>query len=198
MKSTFKLFILSLFVVSFTAVGCGDKEGNGDDADTTGTSSTDAGGSGGATAADFKQGMIDLSKQMIDITEDIESVEDAQEAEPKIEKAMNDIVALFTRLADNIDKMTVAELRELQNLQTIMEDPEVKEWMDKAQAASDKLKADHPDAAAKLEEIGNKHGEKMMGAMMGAMMKIGQKVGMENMDGSMGDVDTSEDTTANQ
>ncbi len=38
----------------------------------------------------------------------------------------------------------------------------------------------------------------MMGAMMGAMMKIGQKVGMENMDGSMGDVDTSEDTTANQ
>ncbi|MCB0713711.1 MAG: hypothetical protein KDD67_15395 [Ignavibacteriae bacterium] len=184
MKSEFKLFILSLFAVSLITVGCGDKS-EGDDAktDSTATSEEVAPSGGSASVADFKAGMIELSKQMIEVAEDVETVADAEAAEPKVEKAMTSIASLFTGLADNIDKMTLEELKGLQDMQNIGEDPEVKKWMDQAEAAMDKLKADHPEAAAKLKEIGEKHSQKMMGAMMGAMMKIGQKVGMDNMGG---------------
>ena len=135
------------------------------------------------TVERFRQGMLDLSRQMIQIAESVKTVADAEAAEPKVEKAMNSITDLFTDLADNIDKMTLEELEDLQDMQNLGEDPEVKKWMDQAEAAMDKLKADHPEAAAKLKEIGEKHSQKMMGAMMGAMMKIGQKVGMDNMGG---------------
>ncbi|MGE3802066.1 MAG: hypothetical protein AB7H80_13680, partial [Candidatus Kapaibacterium sp.] len=158
MKSEFKLFILSLFAISFIAVGCGDKsEGDGANEDSTATSQEGAPSGGSATVADFKAGMIELSKQMIEVAEEVKTVEDAEAAEPKVEKAMTGITSLFTGLADNIDKMTLEELKGLQDMQNLGEDPEVKKWMDQAEAAMDKLKADHPEAAEKLKEIGEKH-----------------------------------------
>ena len=161
------LFSFSMAAVAFTPFGCGDDKKTEEISENTNTSS-------GNIVQDFKDGMIELSKQIIEVTENVETVEDAEAAEPKIEKAMNSIVGLFTGLADNVDKITSEELKELESMKNIDEDPEVKEWMQKAEAAMDKLKEDHPEAAAKLEELGEKHIQEMMGAMM----KIGQNLGM--------------------
>lgn len=128
--------------------------------------------------------MIDVSKRMIDIVEGIESVEDAEAAEPEIEKAMHQLTSLFTDLAENIDNVTVAELRDLQLMQYIAEDSEVKEWTEKAQAAVDRLEVEYPEAAAKLKEIGDRYGEEMAAAIMEATMEIGRKLGVDQYDSS--------------
>ena len=114
----------------------------------------------------FKDQMIDMSKEMVEVAEDVESVEDAEAAEPKIEKAMNDFATLVDDLASNMDNMTMQEARFLQKMQDIEKDPEVKEWMEKADNAMTKLKTDHPDAAAKLEELAEKHSSKLQTALM--------------------------------
>ncbi|MGE3801252.1 MAG: hypothetical protein AB7H80_09545 [Candidatus Kapaibacterium sp.] len=129
----------------------------------------------------FKQVMIDLSKEMIQVAESVKTVADAERAELKVEKAMTGISDLFTELAENIDNMTLRELKGLQQMQNISEDPEVKKWMNQAEAAMDKQKRDYPEAAEKLKEIGEKHSEKMIKVMMGAMMKIDQKLGMNEL-----------------
>ena len=180
MKLQFKLFFMSLLVSSFVIVGCGDDKDGVDDDNEEQSEATS--GSSEDFVEDFKDQMIDMSKQMLEVAEDVESVEDAEAAEPKIEKAMNDFAMLVDDLANNMDNMTMKEAMALQKMQDIENDPEVKEWMQKADDAMAKLRTDHPDAAAKLEELGQKHSSKLQTAMMALMQKAFQmQSGAEGM-----------------
>ena len=123
---------------------------------------------------DFKSGMIDLSKELIDVTEDIESVEDVMEAESDIEEAMSNFVVVIQELSDNMTPENLVGLQELQNLQT---DPEVKKWADKSEAEMARLQKEHPEAAAKLEELAQKHSAKLQAVMMTLMQKAMQMQG---------------------
>lgn len=186
--------LLALMAWSLTMIGCGDKKDGSDAAETAEASSEAAGN----ITDKFKEGMINMAKEMTGIVEDVESVEDAEKAEPKIEAMMGKLAGIFTELGDNFESLSMKDAMELQNMQSVMQDPEVMEWGKKVEAATAKLKEEHPDAAAKLEEITQKHGQKFMEAMMNVAMKIQQKVGAAN---GMGvphgaDTDTDADTAA--
>ena len=191
MKTQFKLFVLSLFVASFTVMGCGDDAAkDGDDASKKeGTEETSENNteSTGDVAADFKNAMIDMSKQMIEVSEEVKSVADAEAAEPKIEAAMNTFASWIDNLTNSIDDMTVKDLMALKDMQSVNDDPEVKEWGEKVEAAMKKLETDYPEASKKLEELAEKHSGKLQTAMMGLMGKAMQMQSMEKGDAAGGD-----------
>jgi len=176
MKLAFRLFILSLFVSSFTLVGCGDKEEGGDDnGDNTEQTDNDDGNDGassGNVAEKFKSEMITMFKEMVEVTEGVESVEDAEAADPKIEAAMNRIASMLEGI--DLENMTIKDAMAFKELQNLDNDPEFKEWSERAEVAREKLKTDHPEAAAKLKELGDKHSEKLQTAIMSFMMKAMQ------------------------
>lgn len=172
-----KYSLAALFAMSVTMTGCGDKNDAADAADSTKDAAEESAEATGEIGQKIKSGMIDMAKGMIDIAEDVESVEDAEKAEPKIAELMGNLTSVFTDFGDNIDKMTMEDIQELQNMQAIMQDPEVAEWGKKVEASMEKLKTEHPDAAAKLEEITTKQSQKMMEGMMAIGMKIQQKMG---------------------
>lgn len=167
--------LLALFAWSLTLTGCGEKSDGADAADSARAAAEESSEAVGDIGEKLENVMIEISKDMISITEDIESVEDAEKAEPRIAESMEKLSAVLVEFSDNVDKMTMEDMAKLQHLQNLGESPEAKEWMDKAQAATDKLKAEHPDAAAKLEELGRKHSQKTMEGMMALMMKVQQK-----------------------
>ena len=159
MKAQFTFFLLGLLATSFIAIGCQkDKQ-----SELTGD-----------VFKDFKASMIDLAKQMIDIADGIKSVEDAEASEPKVQELMNSTATMLDKIADNMAKMSPEELAKLKDMPDPLKDPEVNEWMKKADAAVEKMQQEHPEAAAKFEEIGNKYQQQIATAMqnfLGKMMK---------------------------
>ena len=132
-----------------------------------------------SVAADFKNVMIDMSKQMIEVSEEVKSVADAEAAEPKIEAAMNTFASWIDNLTNSIDDMTVKDLMALKDMQRVNDDPEVKEWGEKVEAAMKRLEIDYPEAAAKVKELGEKHSNKLQAAMMRLTSKTVQMQGAE-------------------
>lgn len=113
----------------------------------------------------FKSGLIDFSKEMIDVASSVRSVQDVERAEARISASMNRLTVLVLSLVDNFETMSEEEGREVIRLRTLMIDPEVVRWMSAAETALDSLKSRHPEAAARLEEIGTKQSDRFVESM---------------------------------
>lgn len=168
-----RIFMLGTFLFSFTLIGCGD-EAEGDDADTTevDVNVDDAAAAGEVDAEELKGAMIDMSKQMHGIISEVETVEDVQAADEEIGEIFDDLVENMRGAMKNPAAFQSME-------QEIENDPEMKEWSQKMDAAMEQLKADHPEAAAELEKVMQKHAMKLM-ALVGEAM---QNMTPEEMEG---------------
>lgn len=117
----------------------------------------------------FRQGVIDMSKRTLEVVKSIHSVEDADAAEPRIAKIMNDFVIMLGGLAEYLDQGFDGSLETLSMMQT---DPELVEWSEKVNAVIRTLQEEHPDAALRLTEIGSAQSAKVMEAMTNLMLKL--------------------------
>lgn len=117
----------------------------------------------------FRQGVITMSKQTLDVLNSIHSAADADAAEPRVSKIMDNFVVTLNGLAEYVDQGAEASMESLNVMQN---DPELQEWNDKVNARIAKLEAEHPDAAARLTEIGNAQSPKVMEAMTNLMQKL--------------------------
>ncbi len=162
-KSTlFRLFMLGMTFVSLTIIGCGsddDAAAEGDDT-TAETVSEESGDMG-----DMKSAMLTMTKKMYDIMQDIETVEDVEEADEEIGEIFDDMVENMRGAMKDPQAMMNME-QEMQN------DPEMKEWSDKMDAAMEKMKADKPEVAAALEGTIQKHAMKLMTLVGEAMQNM--------------------------
>ena len=182
MRSAFRLFLLGLVAVSFLTIGCGEDRGKvagdeADTADTTGATETaeiGRGADGSYSVAEFRKARIAMNRELVEIAGSIETVEDAEKAEPKIEQAMSNMAGMYIGLAGEMEKMSTTSLREFAGLPNISSDPEVLEWNRKVDSAMMKLAQEHPDVAAKLNEIGERNHRRWMQPMQSAQMKINQ------------------------
>ena len=168
-----RIFMLGTFLFSFTLIGCGD-EAEGDDADTTevDVNVDDAAAAGEVDAEELKGAMIDMSKQMHGIISEVETVEDVQAADEEIGEIFDDLVENMRGAMKNPAAFQSME-------QEIENDPEMKEWSQKMDAAMEQLKADHPEAAAELEKVMQKHAMKLM-ALVGEAMQNMSPEDMQN------------------
>lgn len=124
----------------------------------------------------FKSGIIDMAKEMIAISKTVKTVADAKKAEPKIEKMMGRLTAVLVEMSAQIDNMTPEEATGLTTFESLVEDPEVAEWGEKAEAAIDALRQKNAEAAEELEIITRAQSEEFMGVMMEVMQKIQEKI----------------------
>lgn len=169
----FKIFMLGMMVFSLTAVGCGDDGETTDDAAEGTEAAADAGSDD--AAGDMKSAMLDMTKEMYDIVDGIESVDDVKAADDEIGKIFDNLVENMRGMFKDPSAMT--------QMQTMMEeDSELKEWGEKMEAAIAKLEADHPEAAAELDGVMQKHSMKMMTLMSEAMQSMSPE-DMEAMTG---------------
>lgn len=172
-------FLLS---ASFFLSGCGDAneaQSPAERTDSLPAASADPGMTG--VAASFRQGMINLSKRMLEIAQEVNSVEDAQAAEPKLAQVMEDITALLNRLADNVEGMSREEMNAIENMRN---DPELQDWTRRVNEAMGRLEKENPEAMQALQEIGRRQSEKMRTAMRELRQKIDNRMGSLNGDGS--------------
>lgn len=133
----------------------------------------------GASAAigKFRVGMLELEKEMLSLTQSLKTVADVERAEPKIVAMMEQFLAMVVSIGEDFEAMTPEEVAGVQSFETLMQDPELEEWGLKLEEATDTLKENHPDVAAKLQEITEKNRMKFMSAVMDLAVKIQQKIG---------------------
>src|SRR5690606_11686806 len=136
----------------------------------------DAADAGDVSTDELKAAMLEMTKDMHGIITDIESVEDVQEADDDIGEIFDDLVESMRGAMKNPAAMQQMEA-EMQN------DPVMKEWSDKMDAAMENLKSEHPEAAAEFEKVMQKHSMKLM-TLIGEAM---QNMSPEDMQGMMGD-----------
>ena len=172
-----RIFMLGTFLFSFTLIGCGDDAE--EDADTTEVDvdvENNGAEAGDVDTEDLKEAMLEMTKDMHDIVSEIETVEDVQEADEEIGEIFDDLVENMRGAMKNPEALQAME-------QEVENDPEVKEWSDKMDAAMAQLQTDHPEAAAELEKVMQKHSMKLM-ALIGEAM---QNMSPEDMQGMMGE-----------
>lgn len=129
----------------------------------------------GSMTEKFKSAMMHVSQETLDILQSVKSAEDVEKVESRLVAAMDGVVAFFKEIGSNVDTMTPEQMNEFQNMQSIMRDRDFVELNTQVQVAGSKLRLDYPEAAAKLEEIAQKHSQKMMEDMMAVAMQIQQK-----------------------
>lgn len=117
----------------------------------------------------FRQGVVTMSKQTLELVNTLRSVEDVDAAEPKLAKIMDDFVVMLNGLAEYVDQGFDGSMESLNVMQS---DPELQEWNDKVNAAIARLEEEHPEAAARLTELGNEQSPKVMEAMTELMQKL--------------------------
>lgn len=180
-----RIFMLGAALFSFTLVGCGDDDGETGEATDVDTLRTDdAADLGDGDLEDLKESMIEMSQEMHEIVIDIESVEDVRDADEEIGDVFDDLVEnLRTAMKKNPAAMQRAETE-------LADDPEMKEWSQKMDAAMASLRADHPEAADELDRVMQKHSMKLM-ALVGEMM---QNMNPEAMEGTIEGMEEGGDT----
>ena len=119
-----------------------------------------------------KEVMLAMTRQMHGIVSGIETVEDVQKADEEIGRIFDDLVEHMREALKNPEVLNVIE-------QEVENDPEMKEWSQKMDAAMEQLKADHPEAAAELEKVMQKHAMKLM-ALVGEAMQNMSPEDMQN------------------
>ena len=172
-----RIFMLGTLLFSFTLIGCGDDAE--EDADTTEVDvdvENSGAEAGEVDTEDLKEAMLAMTKDMHDIVSEIETVEDVQEADEEIGEIFDGLVESMRGAMKNPAALQAME-------QEVENDPEVKEWSDKMDAAMEQLQTDHPEAAAELEKVMQKHSMKLM-ALIGEAM---QNMSPEDMQGMMGE-----------
>jgi len=117
----------------------------------------------------FRQGVLTMSKQTFEVVNSLHSVEDVDAAEPRFAKIMDDFVVMLNGLSEYLDQGFEGSLESLSVMET---DAELKEWSDKVNASIEQLQNDHPEAAARLTELGNTQSQKVMEAMNNLMQKL--------------------------
>lgn len=125
--------------------------------------------------------MIDLSKRMLEIAQGVNSVEDAQAAEPKLAQVMEDMTAQLNRLANDVEGMSREEMNAIENMRN---DPELQDWTRRVNEAMGRLEKENPEAMQALQEIGRRQSEKMGTAMRELRQKIDNRMGSLSGDGS--------------
>ena len=143
--NTFLTMFLAMLTFGFVLVGCGD-DADADDGDDVDTEEV-AENADAVEDGDMRGALLDMSKEMHDIVEGIETVEDVEAAE-------GDISAIFDKLTSRV-KGAIASGATMEEMGQMMEggDAEIEEWGSKIEAMSDELKASNPEAAAKLESV---------------------------------------------
>lgn len=178
---SFSSFLL-LFILFLSLSGCGDANEAQSPAERTDSLPAASAGPGiTGVAASFRQGMINLSKRMLEIAQEVNSVEDAQAAEPELAQVMADITALLNRLADDVEGMSSEEMSAIENMRN---DPELQDWTRRVNEAMGRLEKENPEAMQALQEIGRRQSEKMGVAMRELRQKIDNRMGSLNGDGS--------------
>ena len=170
------LLMLLMGAFTLTLTGCGDDDADTDNdtADSTADLSEDAEDVGdGGPADQLKNATYTMMEDLIDISEEVESVEDVQEARPKIAEAMQKIVVLTEAMVANATSLTAEDQAALQAMQTDMQnDPRFKELNERATKAQADLTERSPEAAAEFQKVTQEEGMKMAQAMMTAMQKM--------------------------
>jgi hypothetical protein len=137
-----------------------DDEGSGSDRQVT-------------PAIRLKEATLDMMEDLIEIAEEIESVEDVREARPAIVAAMNKIVVMTEEMVVDAASLTPEDQAELQNMQTDMQnDPRFKKLNKRATKVQEDLTERSPGAAAEFQKVTQEEGMKMAQAMMTAMQKL--------------------------
>jgi len=141
--------LLALGLMATPLVGCGgDDEEEGTDTETTSEveqgESTDAEGVAGEMAS--------LQKDLYDVILSIESVEDAEAADPKVE-------AIYTRMAD-----LIREHANDPNLAAAQSDPATREYEKKMQDHMMKISTENPELGLAIGTLMMKHIDKLTAA----------------------------------
>ena len=164
-KNTFfKIFMLGMMLVSFTVVGCesdAEEAAEGEDTPAENVSAEEASGDAG----DMKAAMLEMTREMYDIVQDVESIEDVEEADEEIGEIFDEMVENMRGAMKDPSAMMAME-QEMQN------DPEMKEWSEKMDAAMNKMKEEKPEVAAALEASIQKHAMKLMTLVGEAMQNL--------------------------
>lgn len=179
MKKSRLSFLLMLLMGAFTLTSCGDNDADTDNDTADSTADADAGDDaeemGDGPGAQVKSATFKMMEEMVEISEGIETVEDAEEARPKIAEAVGGIIVIYEAVAANASTMTAEEKAalqtEMQSLQaTMMQDPKFKELAERGAKAQAEMQQKSPEAAAAFEGIVNEEMGKMMQAMGTLMM----------------------------
>jgi hypothetical protein len=174
-----RIFMLGTFLFSFTLVGCGDDAG--DDATEVDVDIEEGTAEAGqADTEDLKEAMMDMTKEMHGIVSEIETVEDVRGVDEEIGEIFDNLVEKMRGAMKNPAAMQAME-------QEVENDPEMKEWSDKMDAAMAQLQTDHPEAAAELETVMQKHSMKLMTLIGEAMQNMNPEDMQGMMDGAEGD-----------
>ena len=176
MKKSRLSFLLMLLMGAFTLTSCGDSDADTDidTADSTADLSDDAEDVGdGGPADQLKSATYNMMEDLIEISEEIESVEDVRKARPAIAAAMRRIVVLTEGIVEDASLMTAEDQAALRAMQSDMQnDPRFKELNERATKAQADLTERSPEAAAEFQKVTQEEGMKMAQTMMTAMQKL--------------------------
>jgi hypothetical protein len=158
-----RVLMLGVFIFSLPLIACSNDADDAEGADIDDTTDVS---NGSATAADFdaeeiRESMLKMNQEMFDIISGIESVEDVQEADEEIGEIFEDLAANMRSGMQNPTEMQKMEME-------MQQDPKMQEWDQKINAAMETLRTEHPEAAAELDKVMQKHGQKMQQVMMEA------------------------------
>lgn len=162
-----RILMLGVLIFSLPLVGCSDGADSDEAGDTTEVADA---GNGTVEAADFdadeiKEDMLEMNEEMFELISGIESVEDVQAADEKIGE-------IFEELAENM-RSGMQNPAEMQKMEMEMQqDPKMQEWDQKINTAMETLRTEHPEAAAELDKVMQKHSQKMQQVMMEAAQQM--------------------------
>lgn len=123
----------------------------------------------GSGAKRIKESMLRLADDMVEVTDAVTTMKGAEAAEPKIEAMMNRFLETMQYVLSNLDQISDDDFLAMQQA---FQSPEVTSGMVRADASMSKLKEEHPEVAAKIEELGAKHSAPMEEAMEVLMQKF--------------------------
>ena len=120
--------------------------------------------------------VIDGSREMHSIASSVRTVEDAEAAGPRIRRMISDMIHLFGKLTTQLRSVTLREMYELRTMGRILEDPELVEWREKAEAAILELEERDPKAAAVMWEAGTDYDSRLMETMTNLLVGLDKPV----------------------
>ena len=110
----------------------------------------------------FREAMIDGSKQMYEIATSIKTVEQAKAAKPQVRDMIDNMIAIFEESSRQLDTMSLQEMYDLRIMRRIFDDPEFVQWREKADAALYELEERHPEAAVIMWEAGTDYDSRLL------------------------------------
>lgn len=120
----------------------------------------------GSPADRLKEAIYTMMEELIEISEEMESIEDVREAHSEISAAIAKVTAVAEEIADDMASLTPEDRAALRSLQDDLQvDPRFQKLSDRATKAQDVLIEHDPEAAEEFEQATQEEGMRMAQTM---------------------------------